>query len=393
MNLRERIARRRSAHRTRGLVVDRDHLSPTVHRPEPVGRGPVLEELLDVFEPVFDGTLPDPVAVVGPAGSGTSAVVTALFDALNDGVGTSDRPIGTTTRSGSTEPITRFVYVDARRTESAFAFYRTVLAEISGESVPESGVGTDDLRDRLRDRFERRDRRAVVAIDHHDEPETIAHDRATELLEPVADSVTTVPVGQRAPDGWSGSTVRVPAYRDHELVDVLTDRTSTGLAAGAIDHEYVRDVADWADGDAHDALAALFGAAVTASEDDADRIAGRHVRQAMAAVPEDGVHVDRALALADSRQRVLAHLVSIDGRDRPIRDAAEEIAARSSLTAGTVKRFLYELADRGVIERVPLAATDGGSGRRPSGVEPRFPPLLFRSLSAVADETLSEGGS
>ncbi|AEH36931.1 Cdc6/Cdc18 family protein [Halopiger xanaduensis] len=393
MDLRERIARRRSAHRTRGLVVDRDHLSPTVHRPEPVGRGPVLEELLDVFEPVFEGSIPDSVAVVGPAGAGTSAVVTALFDALNDSVDTGNRPIGTTTRAGSADLGTRFVYVDARRTESAFAFYRTVLAEISAEPVPESGVGTDDLRDRVRERLERRDRRAVVAIDHHDEPEALAYDRATELLEPVAESVATVAVGQHVPEDWSGRVVRVPAYRDHELVDVLTDRTSTGLAAGGIDHELVRQVADWGDGNAHDALAALFGAAVVASEADADRIADQHVERATEAVPEDGVHVDRALVLAETRQRVLAHLISIDSRDRPIRDVAEEIAERSSLTAGTVKRFLYELADRGVIERVPLTVTDGGSGRRPSGLEPRFPQLVFRSLSAVANETLSEGDS
>jgi len=74
------------------------------------------------------------------------------------------------------------------------------------------------------------------------------------------------------PDDHRGETVTVPAYRDHELVDVVTDRVSTGLAAGALDHGAVRELADWADGNAHDALAALFGAAVLASEDEADRI-------------------------------------------------------------------------------------------------------------------------
>ncbi|MGQ3410846.1 Cdc6/Cdc18 family protein [Natrinema sp. LN54] len=388
MDLQERIARRRSARQGRRVVVDRDQLSPAVHRPEPVGRGPVLEQLLDALEPVFEGELPPPVAVVGPSGSGTSAVVTALFDALNDQFGGSNRAIATTTRGGSTDPTTWFVTVDGRRVESPFAFYRAVLSGISSDRVPESGVGTDDLRERLCDGLGRPDRRAIVAIDHHDEPETLGVERVRELLAPVADSTATVAVGHREPDDHSGPAVTVPAYRDHELVDVVTDRASTGLAAGALDHDAVRDLAAWADGNAHDALAALFGAAVLASEDDAERIEPRHLETARADVPDDGVHVGRPLALSETRQQVLLALVEIESTDRPIREVATAIADRSSLTDGTVKRFLYELADRGVIERLPLSTADAGSGRRPSTVEPRFPTIAFRSLSPIGSQSL-----
>ncbi|ELY96706.1 cell division control protein 6 [Natrialba chahannaoensis JCM 10990] len=405
-------------------MVDRDHLSPIVHRPEPIGRGPVLEQLLDELEPVFDGDLPEPVAVVGPPGSGTSAIVTALFDALNDRLGESSRSIATTTRAGSTGPVTWFVYVDGRRVESAFAFYQAVLSVISAEPVPESGIGTDDLRDRLTTRLARHDRRAIVAIDHHDEPETLRYERARELLEPVSDSVATMAVGQSTPENWQpahvennggagqigaeneadtdedypttrdnraqlrGSVVTVPAYRHHELVDVITDRASTGLAAGVLDHESVRELAIWADGNAHDALAALFGAACRATETSTTRIEDTHLEAARNAVPDDGVHVDRALALSETRQQVLVHLVDVDTDSRPIREVAAAIAERSTLTNGTVKRFLYELADRGVIERVPLPTT--GSGRRPSTVEPRFPTLVFEALTSAVTDTASD---
>ncbi|WP_226038890.1 AAA family ATPase [Natrinema sp. DC36] len=383
MDLQERIARRRSARQGRRIVVDRDQLSPVVHRPEPVGRGPVLEQLLDALEPVFDGELPPPVAIAGPAGSGTSAIVTAMFDALNEQFGGSSRAIETTTRGGHTEPATWFVTVDGRQVESPFAFYRAVLSGLSSERVPESGVGTDDLRERLRDRLSRPDRRAVVAIDHHDEPETLGVDRVRELLAPVGDC-TPVAVGRTEPDDHRGETVTVPAYRDHELVDVVTDRVSTGLAAGALDHDAVRELAGWADGNAHDALATLFGAAVLASEDEADRIEPSHLETARTDVPDDGVHVARALALSATRQRVLLALVDLDPSDRPIRELASAIAARSSLTAGTVTRFLYELADRGVIERVQLSSPGHNSGRQPSTVEPRYPTVAFRSLTAVS---------
>jgi Cdc6-like AAA superfamily ATPase len=379
MDLEERIARRRSARRTGGIVVDREHLSPVVHRTEPVGRGPVLEQLLDALEPVFDDELPAPVAVVGPAGAGTSAIITALFGALNERLGETTRTMGTTTRAGSTGPVTWFVYVDARRVGSAFSFYRTVLSRISAESVPESGIGTDELRDRLCAHLDRPDRRAVVAVDHHDEPETLSYDRVCDLVEPANGDVSTLAVGQTEPDGWTGTTVSVPAYRHHELADVVTDRTSTGLAPGTLDHETIRETAIWADGNAHDALAALFGATVLADEANADQLKREDLEAARADVPKRGVHVDRALALSETRQRVLCDLIAVDAEGRPIRDVAADIAERSSLTAGTVKRFLYELAERGVIERVPL--TGEGSGRRPSTVETRFPTIAFRALS------------
>ncbi|MEY7851213.1 Cdc6/Cdc18 family protein [Natrarchaeobius sp. A-rgal3] len=384
MELHERIDRRRSARDGRGIVVDYEYLSPVVHRTEPIGRGPVLEQLLDAFEPAFDGDLPAPVAVTGPPGSGTSAIVVALFDAMNDRLGETGRSIGTTTRAARAEPITWFVYVDARRVRSEFAFYRAVLSALSTEAIPESGVGTAALRDRLQDRLARHDRRAIVAIDHHDEPETLSYRRARELLDPVSESLSTVAVGRDTPDEWGETTVAVSAYRGHELVDVLTDRVSTALSPGTIDHESVRRLSEWADGNAHDALAALYGAADRATESDADRIQPRHLERAMGDVPENSVHVDRALSLSRTRQQVLSTLVSIEPADRPIRDIADEIATQSSLTAGTVKRFLYELADRGVIERVPLPIN--GTGRRPSAIELRFPTIVFQSLTPASDE-------
>ncbi|MFP8951539.1 Cdc6/Cdc18 family protein [Natrialbaceae archaeon A-arb3/5] len=387
MNVRERIARRQSAHSGNALITDRDHLSPVVHRSEPIGRGPAFEQLLDALEPVFEGELPPPVSVVGPPGSGTSALVVALFEALNERFGEASQPIGTSTRAGRAGPVTWFVYVDARRVQSEFAFYRAVLSVLSTEPVPESGVGTDELRDRLQRRLARHDRRAVVAIDHHDEPETLSHDRARELLDATSESVSVVAVGQTEPDGWDGQTVTVPAYRDHELVDVITDRASTGLAPGTLDHEAVRSLAAWAEGNAHDALAALFGAAVRADESGADQIEPHHLERAKADVPDDGVHVDRTLALPETRQQVLANLVAVDSADRPIREVAADIASRSSLTAGTVKRFLYELADQDVLERVSLPSS--GHGRRPSSIELRFPTFVFRSLSSAADATVS----
>lgn len=373
MDLRDRITRRQTAERNG--IVDSPQLSPVVHPDKPVGRGPVLKQLLDALDPVFERELPPEVAVVGPHGSGKSAVVTALFDALDEQFGRSCRPIGTATRAGSGESVTCFVSIDARRVTSPFAFYQAVLSEISSEAVPEKGVGTDALRERVRSRLERPNRRAVVAIDHHDEPETLSYDTARELLEPVSKSVTTVSIGQTVPEGIEGKTVIIPKYRHHELIDIITERASAALAAGTIDYETIHNVGTWADGNAHDALAVLFGAAMFAAN--TGRIDNEVLDRSMAAIPESNIHVGRALALLETRCEVLCRLYEIgpEATTLSISRIATEISSQSSLTDGTVERFLYELSERDILDRVPLPMN--GTGRQQSTVRPLFPMVTF----------------
>ncbi|WP_135820732.1 Cdc6/Cdc18 family protein [Halostella litorea] len=378
MDITDRIARRQTRTREGGLILDRGPLNPAVHLSEPVGRGPVLERLLDVLDPVFRDRLPDDVAVYGPKGTGKSAVVSALLAALNDQIGRRRQPIGTTTRAGSAEGSVGFVRVDAYRATSEFRFYHTLLNAVADDPVPERGVGTETLRDRLRDHFDTPKRRAVVAVDHVSDAEDVTVADVRRWLTPVEDSVSLALVGRSVPPSWEDETIHVPAYRQHALVDVLTARASQALENGVLRHGQARRIAEWAGGDAHDALAAAFGAADAADRADADRIRASDVDAGMDAVPDDCVHVGRVLALPENRQRVLATLLDLDG-PATVDEAATAIADRSDLTASTVKRFLYELAEADVLERVAASDADG-TGRRPSRVETRFPTLVFRRL-------------
>ena len=374
MDLSERIARRRETTREGGLIVDESALNPGVHLPEPVGRGPVLEQLLDALGPVFDGDCPDDLAVLGPSGGGKSAVVTALFSQLNESLGRSGGAIRTTTRGGSTEPRAQFAYVDARRVDSDFQLYHAVLETVSRDPVPRRGVGTGELRDRLSGEVAENDA-VLVGVDHVSETEYTV-ERLRELLGPVGEGVALVVVGEDV--DWDGRTVEVPAYRSHTLVDLLTERASRGLASGALAHDHARRIADWADGDAHDALAALFGAAVCAQRDDAGRIRDADVDTGLEAVPEGCVQIGCVLSLPGNRRRVLAELLAIDD-EATISDAADAIGDRTDLSASTVQRYLYELAEDGLLEREELDR-DTGNGRRPTRVVPRFPTLVFERL-------------
>jgi Cdc6-like AAA superfamily ATPase len=373
----ERRQRRTGSHR---LVRDRESLSPAAHVDEPVGRGPLLERVLDHLDPAFDRDLPANGYLRGPFGAGKSAVVTALFARLDARSTSGESVIHTSTRA-ATPASPGFVYVDARETTSAFAFYRAVLDGLRDESVPEHGVGTDDLRERLRGRLDE-GRGAVVAVDHAGEPDALDAGDLLDLFAGLA-GARWLAVGRTPPDrtaltDHAATVIEVEPYRRGELVDVVMARASAGLARGALDHALARRIAERADGNAHHALAALFVAADRAGR---DRVTGSDVAAALDEMPESPVSLARVLALPANKQAVLRGLVDLDSDDRvSVATATEAIAATGlDLSPGTIKRYLYELAGAGVLERV-RAENPERRGRPPSRVELRFPPSAFRRL-------------
>ncbi|SFR41261.1 Cdc6/Cdc18 family protein [Halogeometricum limi] len=384
MRLTDRIdRRRRRGERVHSLVRELSALNPTHHLAEPIGRGPTLERLLDRLDSTFDGRLPESFCVVGPKGAGKSAVVSALFDHLAATTTTTRRGvIQTTTRASEPSP-TEFAAVDARAATSEFALLRTVLDAVVDERVPRQGVGTETLRDRLAAELDYR-RRLVVAVDHVGEPETLSLSTLDSALDPFSSALSYVAVGREFTDA-TRPTVEIPRYERHALVDVLTARASDALTRDAFDHETVSDVASWADGDAHDGLAALFGAAVTATDEGAPRIDASHVAAGCDAVPDDCCSLGQVLALSESRRRVLAVLASLPPESRSsVVVAADAIAADESvgLSATTVKRVVYELAEHGFVRRVRGETTDEGPGRPPTRPEPNFPTVVFERLTA-----------
>ncbi|SEO82548.1 Cdc6-related protein, AAA superfamily ATPase [Halogranum amylolyticum] len=384
MNLRERIARRQRTEHEPRLVHDYDAVNPVVHPDEPTGRGPVLEQLLDHIEPVFEGVLPPNFYVWGPKGTGKSAVVTALFSHLDELSGRPKSVILTTTRAEPPRP-TEFVYLDARDASSDFALSHAVLDALVEESVPKHGVGTAEIRTRLQRELGNADRRVLVAVDHLDEPETHSFGAIAELFSPVDDALSIVGVGRRRPAeiDTDVAAVRFPPYRHHALVDILTSRVSNGLARHALTHEQVREVAEWADGDAHDALAALFGAADQAMVAGHNSVLTADLDAGMDAVPRPCVSLGRVLALPTNRQRVLRRLLELNVDERSsVQAASEQISRTVDLSAATVKRILYELAESGITRRVTVEEAEG-KGRPPSRLEPRFPTAVFERLFSL----------
>jgi Cdc6-like AAA superfamily ATPase len=390
MDLDARIRRRRRRESEPRLVQDYEALSPVAHVAEPSDRGPVFERLLDHLDPVFDGTLPPNAYVHGPFGSGKSAVVTALFARLDRLSTKTGSVIHTSTRAAS-PPSPGFVYVDVREATSEFAFYRRVLDALVDESVPRHGISTDTLRERLHGLLGGSQAGVVVAVDHVGGPGGAAAADLVELFAGLPSNVSWLAIGRTPPDemplmDYTATSVRVDAYRRQMLVDVLMTRASTGLARQALDHEHARRIAGWADGNAHDALAALFVAAGHAERAGRSRLADADVATGIDEVPTDGVSLARALALPANKQVVLRRLVDLAPEERASVTATTQAISEHDgvdLSQGTVKRFLYEMAEAGVVERVQ-AETAPGKGRPPSRIELRFSPAAFRRLYDLA---------
>lgn len=386
MDIESRIQRRQRRDGVARLVLDYEALSPVFHTPEPTDRGPVFEQLLDHLDPVFDGSLPPNAYVHGPVGAGKSAIVTALFRKL-DRLPTDGRSIiHTSTRAESTVSPS-FVYVDTRSTKSEFAFYHAILDSLADESVPEHGIGTDTLRSRLHDHLDGRGTGAVVAVDHVDDPGGTGSAELVDLFAGLPSNTSWLAIGGVLPGEttlteYTARAIAIDPYRQQTLVDILMTRASDGLAQQSFDHMLARRIADWADGNAHDALAVLFIAAATAEAADRDRLTSGDVEAAMAEIPDDCVELGRVLALPKNRQAVLRELVDLDDEETvSVTRTTEAISQRASvdLSQGTVKRFLYEMAESGIVDRVKSDRATG-QGRPPSRVVPRFPPTAFRRL-------------
>ncbi len=383
MNIDERIARRRQTTSQPQLVLDYEPLSPIFHPREPIGRGSLLEQLLDQLEPALLGNRPSDLYVWGPKGSGKTAVVKALFRGFNRTIKPETEPIHTATRVDSVS-VFDFVYVDARSAKTQFALYRAMLDRLIDDSVPTQGVGTSWIQGKLEAALAPTKNGVVVVVDHVGEPETQSIAQIQEILQPLQSDVSVVLIGTKEPDRAGAGdtspidTLECTPYQTHDLVEILTGRLSDSLVRNAVSHDQLREVAEWADGDVHDALSALFTAAIEAEKTDTDYITDEQLTIGIESVPRPCVPLGRVLALPESRLLVLEQLVRLPEQAlTSVGRATESIAKREiDLSEGTIKRLIYELSEAGITERIPMER-DVQVGRSPSRIEFRFPYRLF----------------
>lgn len=386
MDLSDRIRRRREQSDVPQLVRNYSALSPVHHLDEPTGCGSVFERLLDHLDPIFDGSRPPNGYLYGPQGSGKSAVVTALVAHLNRFATETHSIIYTSTRRG-TPAVPPFVYIDTREHTREFAFYRRILDEFTETQVPQQGIGTDELRRRLHEQINDSAAGVIVVVDHVGEPNSVSEDTVVEFFAGLPSNTSWLAVSRTPPaetplTEYTATSIATSTYQLQALVDILMARASEGLARRGLPHKCARSLAEWADGNAHSALAALFVAADEANRNERMQISRPDITAATADVPDSPVSLGQVLALPANKQAVLRALVDLESTNYASVDETTNAISdvpTIDLSPGTIKRFIYELSEGGIIERVE--STQGpNKGRPPSRVEVRFPSAAFRRL-------------
>ena len=380
MDVSDRIQRRRNGRTHAAVVVDWDALNPAYHTPDPAARVASVESVLDAVDPAFEDELPQNLHIWGEAGTGKSAICTAIMSALKSEF--TQHPLRyTSTRTTRTSSDLQFVYVDGWRANTQFKLYHQILDALRTDRVPKRGIGTEDLRNGIAS--ELNDKTGLVlAIDHVSMAGSLAMDELESFLSPL-DAVRTITIGRDSPEALEITgpveDIHLAPYST-ELVDVLALRASQGLSR-TLEPPHLRRIAEWADGNAHDALAALYLAGVEADQSDASRIHYEHVSEGIEAVPRDGTSLSHLMALPETEQALLKDVIDTTRQETlEIECMSHHIAEHSRLTDTTVKRLLYELAQDNVLQRTAMRISSDLVGRRPSQVEPNFSVPLFEHV-------------
>lgn len=396
MNIDNRIKRRLRQADGESLVTDYTVLSPATHIADPVDRASIVEQLLTQFDPAFEGEIPEPLYLYGPPGSGKSAIVTALFRKLSE-IPSETRPvIHTSTRvEPSQQPV--FSYIDSRHVDTEFAFFRTILDRVSADTIPKRGVSAAALRDELHE-WSEEGPPVVVAVDHLDDHEqTLTLEQIITWIEPFSETIGLVGIGRTLPElpvfeSAAGEVCQFTPYREDKVADILTRRASYGMGDDALNFEAAEPIVEWSAGNAHDALAALFVAAERAEQRNSDRIHRDDSNEAVETLADDTISLDRVCALSENRQAVLRELIAVAPESREsVAKAATTVTESLSrdLSEGTVKRFIYEAAEDGLLDR--FERNDPSDvGRTASRVEPAFPVPVFRRLYDVENGRQTE---
>ncbi|MCX8195372.1 MAG: AAA family ATPase [Candidatus Micrarchaeota archaeon] len=345
----------RSSQDSGGIFKNESALLPDFLPEELPGREKEIKELVFCLKPASENRQPQHALLVGPPGSGKTAVSRFLLKQLAE---CSQRPLP--------------VYLNCWEAPSRFAILSSLVSSV-GEVMPRRGIASDELLSRFVEIAKKEGRIPIIVLDEVDRllaeegGEQILYDlcRASELhslktgvIAITNDEELHIRLDSRIRSSFLQHTIKFAPYSVPQLKEILSQRARLAFFPDALGEDVVpfcAAVAFKLGGDARAALSLLLSAGKAAEQENSKKVSVEHVRKIRdEAMAHATVKAERKLGLLDKLDRQIVKVVKKAGKggiesgkiydslmgvakDRAIRSRIDKLVEEGILVAQEVR--------------------------------------------------------
>ena len=329
------------------ILRDEPSLLPDFLPDELPGREREIKELAYCLSPAAEGRQPEHALLVGPPGTGKTAVSKFVLKQLTE---YSSRPLP--------------LYINCWQYQSRFAIF-SMLANELGEPMPRRGLAADEVFSRVIEIAKKEGRIPIIILDEADRLET--HEEGIQVLYDLcrAGEIHSLPAGiiaitndggfhmrldSRIRSSFVQHTFKFTPYTVPQIKEILRRRAKPAFFDGALGEDVIplcAAIAFKAGGDARIALSLLLSSGKAAERENAEKVDVRHVRQI------EGIAVQKTASKAERK------LPGLDGLDTKIVEAIRT-AGGKGIESGKLYRLLSRAAKaRSLRRRIGLLEKSG----------------------------------
>ena len=337
----------RKASTEKAIFKNESALLPDFLPGELPGREREIKELVYCLSPASEGHQPEHALLVGPPGTGKTAVSKFVLQQLSE---YSSRPLP--------------LYINCWQYQSRFAVF-SLIATALGEPMPRRGIAADEVFSRVIEIAKKDNRLPIIILDEVDRLET--QEDGIQVLYDLcrANEMHSLPIGiiaitndegfhirldSRIRSSFVQHTLKFSAYSMPQLKEILQSRAKLAFFEGALGSEVAplcAAIAYKAGGDARIALSLLLSAGKAAERENAASVEVRHVRE---------IEVTAVQVTSSKAERKLPEL---DELDTKIVEAIRAAGA-TGIESGKLYKALSRVAKaRSLRRRIDLLEQSG----------------------------------
>lgn len=391
-NLEELVEERRKkviAKEETSLFTNKREFSTNYIPEEIVGRGREKELLIDHLSSVFEGSPPSDLSIYGKTGTGKTCITRKIINIIEKSL-----------KKDLKEDV-KFAYVNCSDHNTKTSVLLEIgLSLFQNTDIPLAGVSSSYYVSHITKEVEKENLVLVAVLDEVDK--LLKRDtKNQDVLYTLTNHplISTIAISNdstwknlitdpRVLSRMNEKTMVFDPYEPFELFDILQSKVEHGLKKGVISEDLLDHISIGVckeSGDARKGVEVLRTAVELAEERESEKVELEDVKKAFE-LAESSVVIDLiksfppqykiiliAMHLVCKRKRSCTIEEAIASYNRLLRDSKEHRA----LSPNTLRQYIYELKEYGVIIVEPGRGRGRGSGRKPSRIFPNFNEDVF----------------